>query len=159
FAAAGVPHPQTAHARARGPLPRISPPVVVKPRLGSWGSDVFRCECIAELRRLLDELSERPWFRRKGALVQSLVPPAGYDLRLLVAGHEVVGAEERIAAPHEWRTNISLGGTHRAARVTPAACALAVEATDALGADLAGVDLLPMGDDYVVVEVNGAVDF
>ena len=108
---------------------------------------------------VLEDISTRPWFRRRGALVQTLVPPACYDVRVLVAGGEVVGAEERVAAPEEWRTNISLGGTHRRARVTPAARMLARAATAAVGADLAGVDLLPTDDGYVVIEVNGAVDF
>jgi hypothetical protein len=28
-----------------------------------------------------------------------------------------------------------------------------------VGADLVGVDLLPVGEDWVVLELNGAVDF
>jgi glutathione synthase/RimK-type ligase-like ATP-grasp enzyme len=91
--------------------------------------------------------------------VQTLVPPVGHDLRVLVAGGEVVGAEERVAGLGEWRTNISLGGFHRPAVPPPAACELSVAATTAVGAELCGIDLLPADDGYVVIEVNGAVDF
>jgi hypothetical protein len=37
--------------------------------------------------------------------------------------------------------------------------ALAVAATAAAGADLVGVDLLPTADGFVVLELNGCVDF
>ncbi len=41
-----------------------------------------------------------------------------------------------------------------------AACLLALNAADSVGADLVGVDLLPDGDGgWVVLELNGAADF
>jgi glutathione synthase/RimK-type ligase-like ATP-grasp enzyme len=53
-----------------------------------------------------------------------------------------------------------LGGKREPANPSREACALAVAAAAAVGADLAGVDLLPVpGAGYVVLEVNGAVDF
>ena len=44
FARAGIPHPRTEHLRPHGDVPDIEPPLVVKPRHGSWGVDVFRCD-------------------------------------------------------------------------------------------------------------------
>ena len=110
-------------------------------------------------RRLLAGLQSRPWFRRHGALVQELVPPAGRDLRVLVAGGRAIGAAVRVAAPGEWRTNVSLGGTKARAEAGPAAEALALAAAAALGCDLAAVDLLPTDEGPVVLEVNAAADF
>lgn len=160
LAGSGVRHPRTAHLDGQsGPL-KLEPPVVVKPRFGSWGVDVYVCADQAELTACLDSLRGRPWFERQGVLVQELVPPRGYDLRVLVASGQVVGAVERVAAQDEWRTNIALGGHRRRCDPPPEACALAVKAAAAIGCDLVGVDLLPDATgEWVVLELNGAVDF
>jgi [lysine-biosynthesis-protein LysW]---L-2-aminoadipate ligase len=160
LAAANVPHPRTAHITTpTSPVP-FAPPVVVKPRFGSWGRDVVLCEDFVALRSCLSDDSRRAWFRSHGALIQELVPPRGHDLRIVVAGSMVVGAVRRVAAPGEWRTNVALGATRQ--QVTPPAdaCELAVAAARAIDADLVGVDLLPTPDGgYVVLELNGAVEF
>src|SRR2546425_802712 len=78
----------------------------------------------------------------------------GCDVRAFVVGDRVVGAIERRAAG--WRTNIARGGQARA--ITPSGpwAELALRAVRAVGADYAGVDLLPAPDGTVyVVEVNG----
>ena len=160
LAAARLPHPRTAGLWPgdSGPSPR--PPCVVKPRFGSWGRDVFRCESDRELARCLEIIRERPWFHSRGAVVQELLPAPGRDLRVLVAGGRIVGAAGRIAADGEWRTNVSLGGSLHPARPSDSAAELARTAAAVVGADLVGVDLLPVGGGaYVVLELNAAVDF
>jgi glutathione synthase/RimK-type ligase-like ATP-grasp enzyme len=156
---AGVAHPRTALLLPGAAPPPFEPPLVVKPRLGSWGVDVCRCDTIDERDRVLAALAGRPWFRRRGAVVQELIPPVGHDLRLLVADGLVVGATSRVPPPGEWRTNVALGADRVPAVPDAAACALAVAATAAIGADLVGVDLLPVGGGHVVLELNGAADF
>jgi [lysine-biosynthesis-protein LysW]---L-2-aminoadipate ligase len=159
LAARRTPHPRTAHLAPGGPV-TLEPPLVVKPRFGSWGLDVYRCLTDDNVADVLEVISGREWFRRGGAVVQEYVPNAGHDLRVLVAGGQVVGASRRVAEPGEWRTNVYLGATKLPADLTPEARALAVAAVDALGGDLFGVDLLPLPDNrYVVIEVNAAVDF
>jgi RimK family alpha-L-glutamate ligase len=155
----GLPHPRTIHVPPGCTLPVVEPPVVLKPRFGSWGADVVRCDTPREMRQAFARLSRRPWFRTHGVLVQELVPPPGSDLRVLVADGTVVGAISRHAAPGEWRTNVALGGTRQRAVPPPEARSLAVAAADAIGADLVGVDLLPTSTGYVVLELNGCVDF
>jgi [lysine-biosynthesis-protein LysW]--L-2-aminoadipate ligase len=160
LAEAGLPHPRTVLVDDAERLPGVAPPLVLKPRFGSWGRDVLLCEDERAAAHALATFARRPWFAATGALAQELVPPLGYDLRVVVAGGRVIGAVERVAAPGEWRTNVALGAARRPARLSDAAAALALSAVAAVGADLAGVDLVPLAEGgWVVLEVNGAVDF
>ena len=156
---AGIPQPRTAWVRAPSDPIELSPPIVVKPRFGSWGDEVHRCETERDARALLTTLAVRPWFRRHGALVQELVPQRDHDLRVLVAAGRVIGAAARTAAAGEWRTNVSLGGRKEHAEAPPAAAMLALAAARALGCDLVAVDLLPVDGGFVVLELNAAADF
>jgi RimK family alpha-L-glutamate ligase len=156
---AGLPHPHTTLISPAFPAVVPELPVVLKPRFGSWGRDVERCTTAEELEAALVRLQRKPWFREHGALAQELVEPRGWDLRLVVAGGRVVGAACRIARGGEWRTNAALGA--QVVQVDPPliAHALAVAAAGAARPDLVGVDLLPTGNGFVVLELNGAVDF
>ena len=155
---AGLPHPRT-WLIAEG-MPSAAPelPLVLKPRFGSWGRDVVLCRTREELDDALERASFRGWFREHGALAQELVPPQGWDLRIVVAAGRVVGAARRLAAPGEWRTNVALGGHSEPAAAPLLARTLALAAAQAIRADLVGVDLLPTGNGYVIAELNGAVD-
>jgi [lysine-biosynthesis-protein LysW]--L-2-aminoadipate ligase len=158
---AGLPHPRTAHVRPDRPFPAVRPPVVVKPRFGSGGLGVTLCEDEEALCDALAHLSSVPWFEQQGVLVQELVPPQGYDLRILVCGRRIAGAIFRVAAKGEWRTNIALGGSRRPVADPPAhACELALAAAEAAGASLVGVDLVQDGlGSWTIIELNGAVEF
>ena len=159
LARAGVPHPATEHLLDPGAPLRLEAPLVLKPRFGSWGADVFRCDTKREARRLLFELSSRPWFRSQGVLVQELVAAEPRDVRLVVAGGHVVGAVERRAAAGEWRTNVSVGASRRPVEPTVVERRLALDAAAALAIDLVGVDILHGEREDVVIELNGAVEF
>jgi RimK family alpha-L-glutamate ligase len=160
LARAGIPHPRTVHVWEPTRVLELEPPYVVKPRFGSWGADVVRCDSRRALERTLRTLARRPWFAQQGALVQELIPSTGEDLRVLVSGGTVVGAIARVAAAGEWRTNVSLGGRRRPADPPDEARRLAQAAVAAVEGDLVGVDLLPTPDGgYVVLELNGCADF
>jgi RimK family alpha-L-glutamate ligase len=159
--AAGVPHPHTVHVEPGGAPPALAPPLVLKPRFGSWGRDVVLCEEEADVEATLAHMRHSsPWFHSTGAVAQELVPPTGRDLRVVVAGSRVIGAVERIAMPGEWRTNVALGAARSPAVARADASALAIAAVRAIGGHLAGVDLVPLPNGgWTVLEVNGAVEF
>lgn len=155
----GLPHPPTKHVRSMSELLAVELPLVVKPRFGSWGKDVYHCREPAELHAVAELLSERPWFARHGALAQELLPTPESDLRVLVAAGRAVGAIRRRPAPHEWRTNAAVGALRLPTEPTSDAQELACNAIAAIGGDVMEVDLFPDGDNFYVLEVNGAPDF
>ena len=156
---AGLPHPRTWCVTDESRRPVLVGPTVVKPRFGSWGRDVVRCADDEALALALEHVARFPWFAVHGALVQELVPPRGFDLRILVAGGRVVGAVRRVAQAGEWRTSVALGARREPVDPPPEACELALACAAVAGIDLVGVDLLPTAAGWVVLELNGAVDF
>ena len=156
---AGLPHPWTLHIEPGKQLPAVPVPCVLKPRFGSWGQDVLLARTIEDLVDLVELISDRPWWKQHGALLQELVSDVRRDVRIVVAGDRIVAGAQCIAAPDEWRTNVTLGGQVVKAELPPGTAELAIETARAIGIDLAGVDLLPAGNAWTVLELNGAVDF
>jgi [lysine-biosynthesis-protein LysW]--L-2-aminoadipate ligase len=156
---AGIPTPRSLHVTDATDPALLPLPGVLKPRFGSWGRDVERYATVDERSALLEAARRRGWWRRHGALAQELVDGHAEDLRIVIAGGHVIGSASRIARPGEWRTNVSLGADLVPREAPPEAVELALAAVDAVGADVAGVDLLRGSAGWVVLELNGAVDF
>jgi RimK family alpha-L-glutamate ligase len=126
--------------------------VVIKPLFGSMGHGLVRVSDPDTALRVIRALAQV----RSVFYVQRAVEHRGRDVRVMVVGNRVLGAIERIAPPDDWRSNVSRGGTPRACDISPAWAALALRAAAAIGADYAGVDLLPDAEGSVfVLEVNG----
>ncbi len=124
--------------------------VVVKPLFGSMGLGMSRVsdeDMAWRVFRVIETI-------RGVYYLQRFIPHGGRDLRAFVVGDRVLGAIERRA--DGWRTNVSRGGRATATTLPPAWADLAVRAARAVGAEYAGVDLLPAADGTVyVLEVNG----
>jgi len=157
---AGIPHPATTHVAPWREVGECRTPVVLKPRFGSWGRDVMLCATREDLSDAIARSRSRVWFNATGGVLQEFVPPLGFDLRVIVAAGHVVGAVSRRAPEGEWRTNLAFGAIRVPTDPPQEARRLAIAAAAAVGGDLVGVDLLPLTDGHwVVLEVNGAVDF
>ena len=126
--------------------------VIVKPLFGSMGHGMVRVSDPETAFRVFRALE----VARAVFYLQRVVEHAGCDVRAFVVGNRVIAAIERRARDGGWRTNISLGGEARAIDLPSAWSELALTAARAVGADYAGVDLLPASDGTIhVLEVNG----
>jgi ribosomal protein S6--L-glutamate ligase len=126
--------------------------VVVKPLFGSEGRGLVRVSDPELARRAFQTLE------RLGSVlyVQRAIRHPGHDLRAFVLGDRVLGAIRRYAPDGDWRTNIALGGRAEPSRLDLTTERLALDAAHAVGASLAGVDLVHDldRDRLVVLEVN-----
>jgi RimK family alpha-L-glutamate ligase len=154
LARAGLPTPRTIAcerpADALEGFAELGGDVIVKPLFGSMGLGMARVDDPDVAQRVFRALE----LARAVYYLQEALPHTGCDVRAVVVGERVVASIERIA--EGWRTNLARGAQARPVRLDARREDLCVRAAAALGADYAGVDLLPAADgrDYVL-EVNG----
>ncbi len=151
--AAGLRVPRTAVCQTAAEALQLcsawSSDVVVKPLFGAEGRGIARLTDPALAERTFKLLEQL------GAILylQEFIEHEGLDLRVLVIGDRVLGMRRR--NPLDWRTNISRGATAEAFTPDDALADLARRAAAAVGAPLAGVDILPGRDGTLyVIEVN-----
>jgi ribosomal protein S6--L-glutamate ligase len=123
--------------------------VVLKPLFGSEGRGIARLGDEALALRAFKMLAQL------GAVlyVQEFIPHEGFDCRLLVLGDELFAMQRH--SKSDWRTNVSRGAKTQAFTPDDTLRGLAYRAAMAVGAPIAGVDLL-LGRDgqWYVLEVN-----
>ncbi|MDO4698136.1 MAG: RimK family alpha-L-glutamate ligase [Pasteurellaceae bacterium] len=157
LAAAGIPVPNTVIAgELVNSLNRVSPfsyPIIIKTLSGSQGVGVMLSENQSNAISLLDTLN----VAKINTLTQQFVLEAkGQDIRAFVIGNRVVATMQRQGTEGEFRANIHQGGSAKNIILTDAEQQLAVKATQALGLDVAGVDLIRSENGLLVLEVNAS---
>jgi ribosomal protein S6--L-glutamate ligase len=127
----------------------LGPDIVVKPLFGGEGRGIARITDPALAVRAFKMLESL------GAViyVQPFIDHAGFDTRVLVIGETVLAM--RRYNQGDWRTNVSQGGLAEATTLDDEQRETALRAARAVGAPVAGVDLLQdaSGRTYVL-EVN-----
>jgi ribosomal protein S6--L-glutamate ligase len=131
-------------------------PFILKPFEGTQGKGIIVVDNPTTLYSLLDAL----WERSEDYIVQPFyVEAAGRDIRALVVGGRVLCAMRRVAQDGEFRANIHRGAVGFLTRLTDDEERIAVEATEALGLGIAGVDMIQTIDGIMVIEVNSSPGF
>lgn len=151
---AGLPIPETVVCeRAEDAMAAVAAlrDVVIKPIFGSLGHGMVRVSDPDVAFRVVRSLEQI----KAVFYVQRAVEHDGRDLRVFVVGGRVLGAIERRARDGDWRANVARGASATAFELPHHWEQLALRAAEAVGADYAGVDLLPTRDGVYVIEVNG----
>jgi [lysine-biosynthesis-protein LysW]--L-2-aminoadipate ligase len=133
-------------------------PAVIKPTVGSWGRmigllrDKDAARAVIEDREHMFPLYHIYYFEE---FVQR--PPR--DIRAIVVGDRVVAAIYRYSGDGEWKTNMALGGRAEVCPVTEELNDICMKATNAVGGQIVGVDLMEGKDGLMVHEVNNTTEF
>lgn len=150
---AGLPVPRTLCCQSVGDamagFEQLGGDAVVKPLFGSEGRGITRVTDEALALRAFKLLAQM------GSVIylQEFIPHEGFDVRILLIGDETYAA--RRSHPGDWRTNVSRGAKCEAVAPSESQREMARAAAKAVGATVAGVDILRArdGQEYVI-EVN-----
>ncbi|MBS7644946.1 MAG: RimK family alpha-L-glutamate ligase [Candidatus Bathyarchaeia archaeon] len=122
--------------------------VLIKPVFGSRGIGISRVKD----RDVADRIFRTLRFYRHVLLLQKFIPHGTTDIRAFVVGGRVIAAMRRRG--DTWRTNISQGARAEPLEISGEMEELALKAADALGCEIAGVDLLEGREGIKILEVN-----
>lgn len=132
-------------------------PVVLKQVSGRVGEGVFLVKTEHQARLIL----HNTLVTGKGMMLQRFIPPENrLDIRVLVIGGKVAGAMKLKPKPGDFRSNFHLSQRSWSVELQADWEEIALKAADALGLEIAGVDLIV--DDkkrVLVIELNYSPGF
>lgn len=124
-------------------------PLIIKKSFGSFGEGVYLVESMAELKHHSETLKYTPHLYQ-----QYIASSHGRDMRVHVVGENVIATMLR-QSETDFRANVTNGGKMFVVDVPDTFKHLAIKATNALGLDFSGVDLLfDEANKPIVCEVN-----
>lgn len=157
LAKAGIPIPTTLFSGNEFSISHsvqsLTAPLILKTLNGSQGVGVMLAEQAKSAVSILDTL------KAAGiqVLLQDFVEEAqNSDIRCFVIGDQVVAAMKRCGQNGEFRANFHRGGTAEIYPLTEEMRQIAIKATQVLGLEVAGVDLILSKQGPLVLEVNAS---
>jgi RimK family alpha-L-glutamate ligase len=135
----------------------FSYPFILKKISGLGGKGVFLVKDRDHLEEIQELLSDSD--RKQNFIFQEFISTSsGTDIRVFVLGGRVIGAMQRIAQKG-FRANVTIGATAKNFPLTPELEWIALEAANALGLNIAGVDILFDTQGFKICEVNSNPGF
>lgn len=127
--------------------------VIIKPIFGSRGVGITRVSDPEIAKRIFSSLA----FNHNILYIQEFIPHKNRDIRAFVIGEKVVACMYRIA--DNWKTNVSQGARMVSLKPYEKIVNLAINASKAIGCEIAGVDILESPEGYKVNEINSQPGF
>ncbi len=127
-------------------------PVIIKTIYGTHGTGVFIAESLRSLKPIVDYLTKKEHGPVK--LQEYIEEAQGKDIRVFITGKKIVAAMERSAKSGEFRANFHQGGSVGTVTLTDEEKKLSIKASQVLGLDISGVDILRTKRGPKIIEVN-----
>jgi ribosomal protein S6--L-glutamate ligase len=128
-------------------------PVIIKLIEGTQGIGVLLADTVNMAESIIELLQSQ----RQNVLIQKFVAESkGKDIRAIVVGDRVVAAMRRVAQGQEFRSNVHRGGVAEAVELSDEYIETAVKATQIMGLQVAGVDMLESKTGPQIMEVNSS---
>lgn len=128
-------------------------PMVIKETYGSFGEQVYLANDEKEANTIIDTIGYKDF------LMQEFVETSkGKDIRINIVGQKAIVSMLR-ENKNDFRSNISSGGTGSLYQPEQKYIELAISASEALGLDFAGVDVMFGKDGPIICEVNSNPQF
>jgi len=122
--------------------------VVVKPIFGSRGIGSTRVSDKDVAERIFRALE----FNHQVIYIQEFIPHKNYDLRIFILDGKVLASMRRVA--NNWKTNVSQGAKPEPYVPSRKIVELAIKATETVGCQVAGVDILESKRGPLIIELN-----
>jgi len=160
--AAGIPQPKIltafSYEAALEAIEEIGYPVVLKPVVGSWGRLLAKINDREAAEAILEHKTTLGSYQHSIFFIQEYINKPGRDIRAIVIGNQTVCAFYR--SSDHWVTNAARGGKGSICQVTPELNELCVQAAQAVGGGVFGVDIIEDPErGYLVNEVNHTLEF
>ncbi|MGR6982200.1 ATP-grasp domain-containing protein [Testudinibacter sp. P27/CKL/0425] len=132
---------------------QVASPTILKTLSGSQGIGVMLAERAQSAVSILETLKQA----NISSLLQDFIHEAnGSDIRCFVIGGKVIASMQRSGQNGEFRANVHRGGQAQAIALSEQEKALALNSAQALGLDIAGVDIIRSNNGPLILEVNAS---
>ena len=122
--------------------------VIVKPIIGSSGREIVRITDREIAWRIFDTLLRS----NQVIFMQEHLPHGQQDIRVLIVDNKLVAAMYRVSGT--WKSSISEGARPKPCKIDESLEQLSINASKALGCELARVDIVEAKDRRYVLDVN-----
>ncbi|MFQ6084885.1 MAG: RimK family alpha-L-glutamate ligase [Candidatus Bathyarchaeia archaeon] len=148
----GMPVPRTAvtenPGQALNAFHELGGDVVVKSIFGSRGMGMTRVTDPEAAMRVFQTLA----FYHHVLYLQEFVPHGTSDIRAFVLGSEVIASMRRVGTG--WKSNVAQGATPVPYELGHELREMVIKATEILGCEMAGVDIIEGSDASLITEIN-----